>query len=261
MAYQKVELSSICSSHKQNHINQLRMDSTSKSENLDIETARALSLHTCRKSSSYRFEDLAIDVTTKPNDGIVGTYSSKCCFISIADGMINRGAKQLQINGTLVPLTALELLKLANFTDPTALLDTDNPTHQACLLELVRAIPQIQLVFYVGVQQNGKWRTTPDPAAVFGTGKSPIRILNMGRHFENILTGDDKFVDIVIEMDEKSTNSTTGKPEEKQENADHKTDNDGYLSDDYIEGEEILFKPGQIFIQTQITSQITFSLA
>jgi hypothetical protein len=166
--------------------------SLSENHNLEasvINFTRLESLKLERDNPFSKFDSLAIEVTTKPNSGVVETsdinYTMKCCFIAISHGL----------NDILsFELTPFDLMSLANFLEPYTLIDTDNPVHLECLQQLVECLPDIKLHFFIGQYDGNQWKTTPDPSVVIGSGKQIIRILNKGCHFELIITGGEQFV-------------------------------------------------------------------
>jgi len=161
---------------------------------LDLEASvinftRLESLELERKNPFSKFDSLAIDVETEPNKGVVNTikitYTNKCCFIAICDGLKNKLSLEL---------TPFDLMSLANFLEPDTLVDTYNPKHLACLEQLVEYLPDIKLHFFIGQYSGNKWKTTPDPSVIIGKGNEIIRILNKGCHFEFIKTCKNQFV-------------------------------------------------------------------
>lgn len=175
---------------------------TTVSEECVLQHVRVLSLKGLRKKPTYSFKQLAIPVLCKPNNGVVGWYTNKCCFISIVDGMKHHGAQYLQLEGGVIKLEAIQLMFFAEFLETHTMIDTDNASHKECLERLVRFLPAIQLHFFVGRNIDGVWYTTPDPAVVFGSGRCIIRILNKGAHFEFITTHENAFINHVSEIPE-----------------------------------------------------------
>ena len=159
-----------------------------------INFAQKESLEVLRQNSDYTFKQLAISCHTLYNNGGVTenniNYSNKCCFWSIYHGLLHN--KIYFVNGG--KLSVFNLMKLSGFTNRYQLIDTDNPTHQKALEKLLSYLPNIQLHFFIGKNNNGTWQTTPDASATLGSGSIIIRILNTGSHFEFITNPNTDFV-------------------------------------------------------------------
>lgn len=169
-----------------------------------------------RKDARSKFNELAIKVNCRFNNGLVKTnrrsYRNKCLFISIEHIFRKYNIPTIQIQNRVVPALAIEFMKIANFMDLQTMFDTDNSEHLICLQKLLNMIPFLQLQFFIGQQNDDQqWVTTPDPSIILGDGNIIGRILNKGAHFELILDEDEKFVykprsmtsDIVIAQQER----------------------------------------------------------
>ncbi|QKF94277.1 hypothetical protein QKU48_gp0819 [Fadolivirus algeromassiliense] len=158
--------------------------------------------NTRQSSQNSPFWESAIPIESYPINGItvVGNkkVSNTCCFKSIVRGMLHNGAKFLEIDSKIVPLTYAAIFELAEFPDPGKMFDTVNPTHLESLERILAKIPLIQLHFFVGTEKDGVWFTTPEPHQIIGTGDCVIRILNKGNHFEFITSPDELFSPVIL---------------------------------------------------------------
>lgn len=151
------------------------------------------SLESLRSNPKYLFEHLKIPIATQHNDGQIGQFLNKCCFLSIYHGLQKLG---IEYSNNGIEITPYSLLQLANFIEQYTMIDTDNANHVKCLVNLIGQLHDIQLQFFIGEYNNDKdqWMTTPDPQVVVGTGSQIIRVLNMRAHFELIVTNDNNFI-------------------------------------------------------------------
>ena len=168
-----------------------------------LKAAMMLSYLSHASGVSAKFDQTCIPVETIPNDGRVVhehyfetagqiqtypmTYVNKCLFLSIEGGLHLHKRNWI---------TASFLMKTADFMNDD-MVDLDNPGHQQMLERLAAMLPDFQLHFHVGVQENQKWQTLPYAHAIYGNGNATkvIRILQKGNHFERIAVTDPaKFV-------------------------------------------------------------------
>lgn len=150
-----------------------------------VNYAQAHSLQNRRFDPKYTFLEISIPVQTIPNNGQIGTtYSNKCFFISLSQGLD-------KLNFNIGPI---ELIYISGFHDETAMIDTDNLAHAKIVQFLADIFNTIQIQVFIGKYIDNCWMTTPDYSAKFGNGPNIIRILNKGHHFELITTTNTAFI-------------------------------------------------------------------
>ena len=148
-------------------------------------------LASIRADCKSTFANISIPVTTKHNTGRSGSFTNKCFFISVYDGLEENDICFFRNSGERITVDLL--ITKVNFNSLHEMIDTYNAAHRNYINKLVKILPQIKLHVFIGVKSISGWSTTIDPHAEYGKGSIVIRILNMGQHFEFINIDNNKF--------------------------------------------------------------------
>ena len=163
------------------------------------------SLDSIRRDINYTIKQISIKATTVSNSGVIQTlerqYINKCFFIAIVDGFrrndvnIFNAAYFFNLKGNENNnLFAVKLARKYRMLN-NKLIDTEYPYHLRFIKEIASKF-SVRFEFYVGYECDTDWYTTPDPVRVIGEGKSIIRIITKGNHFEHLLDNDSIVVDL-----------------------------------------------------------------
>jgi hypothetical protein len=191
-----------------------REDKMSLDESL-INYVKQLSLQDQYNDPNSKFATIAVTVSTRRNNGVIkvntktlGTMfvTNSCFFISVFDGVLVKNKNDVGYDINTMFIAAAYPLE-----DWGKMVDTNIPSHRKCIQELSSLLgvtflihigniinfdPEIDINLSPGTQI---WRVNPEPSVIIRP-EDPqqelysIRMVNNGRHFEFIITNDDKFV-------------------------------------------------------------------
>ncbi|XWV26268.1 hypothetical protein QJ857_gp0807 [Tupanvirus soda lake] len=157
-----------------------------------IDLAKKESVRVLRTNSAYSFSQLKVKAITHPNNGVIEfwfwlwgsfyTYTNKCFFISVSQGLAELGIK----------VSPSDLAYQCNMINHV-MVDTDNSVHNAFIRDMANYY-KIKLEIYIGTFEDDEWYTTPDPTTIIGSGSNVIRILNKGAHFELLAALENGFI-------------------------------------------------------------------
>lgn len=164
--------------------------SFSGNEDLSEQYARYLSLHLYQKKETYNFKVFSVKPKTMHNDGVIiynnTEYFMKCFFIAISQALNTLG----------INVSPGYLANKYNMLN-NDMIDTNIKNHKI-IIENIAKTYDLKIEFFIGQSRKENnstvWYTTPYPQITIGTGKSTIRLLNYGQHFELLLSVEQGFI-------------------------------------------------------------------
>ena len=153
---------------------------------------RNISISFSRSDSKSKFNQVSLDATTMPNNGVINKvydYYNKCFFIAVTQCLNEHGYN----------IDPYDLARKYDMLDHE-MIDTDNELHIPVIEDLAHCF-NIRIEIFTGMYDDKleRWKTTPYPSSVFGDGIHILRILHKGLHFEYLTEIENGFLNTVDE--------------------------------------------------------------